>query len=162
MPRHPPCALSSLTIVLSIPFVMLESLSGSRCTRHEIVKMTSATSFLHQSFNFFASLFFRFIFIQFSRCGAVVRLANHAFTTSCGRVLRAIGKVVPLLCLKKALVGSNGLEPSTSRLSGVRSNHLSYEPISAAFRSVLPAYHLVEMNRFELSTPCLQGRCSPN
>ena len=27
------------------------------------------------------------------------------------------------------LVGSNGLEPSTSRLSGVRSNHLSYEPI---------------------------------
>ena len=27
------------------------------------------------------------------------------------------------------LVGSNGIEPSTSRLSGVRSNHLSYEPI---------------------------------
>ena len=30
---------------------------------------------------------------------------------------------------KPALVGSNGLEPSTSRLSGVRSNHLSYEPV---------------------------------
>ena len=30
------------------------------------------------------------------------------------------------------MVGSNGLEPSTSRLSGVRSNHLSYEPISVA------------------------------
>ena len=29
-----------------------------------------------------------------------------------------------------ALVGSSGLEPPTSRLSGVRSNHLSYEPIS--------------------------------
>ena len=29
------------------------------------------------------------------------------------------------------LVGSNGLEPSTSRLSGVRSNHLSYEPMSS-------------------------------
>ena len=27
------------------------------------------------------------------------------------------------------LVGTNGLEPSTSRLSGVRSNHLSYAPI---------------------------------
>ena len=26
------------------------------------------------------------------------------------------------------LVGSSGLEPPTSRLSGVRSNHLSYEP----------------------------------
>ena len=29
---------------------------------------------------------------------------------------------------KKGLVGSNGLEPSTSRLSGARSNRLSYEP----------------------------------
>ena len=27
-------------------------------------------------------------------------------------------------------MGSNGLEPSTSRLSGARSNHLSYEPVS--------------------------------
>ena len=32
----------------------------------------------------------------------------------------------------KNLVGSSGLEPPTSRLSGARSNHLSYEPI---FRS---------------------------
>ena len=31
--------------------------------------------------------------------------------------------------LNTLLVGSNGIEPSTSRLSGVRSNHLSYEPI---------------------------------
>ena len=60
-----------------------------------------------------------------------------------------------------AVVGSNGLEPSTSRLSGVRSNHLSYEPISVAgsFQSAKP---LVETNRIELSTPCLQGRCSPS
>ena len=28
-----------------------------------------------------------------------------------------------------AVVGSSGLEPPTSRLSGVRSNHLSYEPM---------------------------------
>ena len=27
-------------------------------------------------------------------------------------------------------VGLSGLEPPTSRLSGVRSNHLSYEPVS--------------------------------
>ena len=27
------------------------------------------------------------------------------------------------------MVGSSGLEPPTSRLSGVRSNHLSYEPM---------------------------------
>ena len=30
----------------------------------------------------------------------------------------------------RSLVGSSGLEPPTSRLSGARSNHLSYEPIS--------------------------------
>ena len=31
-------------------------------------------------------------------------------------------------CGFAAVVGSNGIEPSTSRLSGVRSNRLSYEP----------------------------------
>ena len=30
---------------------------------------------------------------------------------------------------RKLLVGLDGLEPSTSRLSGVRSNHLSYRPL---------------------------------
>ena len=37
------------------------------------------------------------------------------------------------------LVGSSGLEPPTSRLSGARSNHLSYEPICLA---VYPLLHL--------------------
>ena len=32
------------------------------------------------------------------------------------------------------MVGSSGLEPPTSRLSGVRSNHLSYEPIYLPLR----------------------------
>ena len=48
------------------------------------------------------------------------------------------------------LVGSSGFEPPTSRLSGVRSNQLSYEPA------------LVEMNGIEPMTPCLQSRCSPS
>ena len=70
------------------------------------------------------------------------------------------------------VVGSSGLEPPTSRLSGVRSNHLSYEPMSVAVCDpAIPAYlcvatlaaqPVVEMNRIELSTPCLQGRCSPS
>ena len=36
---------------------------------------------------------------------------------------------VQALPLREEVVGSNGFEPSTSRLSGVRSNHLSYEPM---------------------------------
>jgi hypothetical protein len=31
---------------------------------------------------------------------------------------------------EQLVVGSSGLEPPTSRLSGVRSNHLSYEPVT--------------------------------
>ena len=56
--------------------------------------------------------------------------------------------------VKVLLVGSSGLEPPTSRLSGARSNPLSYEPSFAL--------SLVEMMGFEPMTPCLQGRCSPN
>ena len=36
------------------------------------------------------------------------------------------------------MVGTNGLEPSTSRLSGVRSNHLSYAPIRYCSSSFFP------------------------
>ncbi len=37
-------------------------------------------------------------------------------------------------CVERPLVGRGGLEPPTSRLSGVRSNHLSYRPISLGTR----------------------------
>ena len=39
----------------------------------------------------------------------------------------------------RCLVGSSGLEPPTSRLSGVRSNRLSYEPSFSHFRLLLPS-----------------------
>ncbi len=38
------------------------------------------------------------------------------------------------------VVGSSGLEPPTSRLSGARSNHLSYEPIQFSVYLVSLAY----------------------
>ena len=63
------------------------------------------------------------------------------------------------------LVGLSGLEPPTSRLSGVRSNRLSYKPIfllPPAFQSYSFFSPLVEINGFEPLTPCLQSRCSPS
>ena len=60
------------------------------------------------------------------------------------------------------LVGLDGLEPSTSRLSGVRSSHLSYRP-SWKFRSdSFLQTTMVEMRGIEPLTPCLQSRCSPS
>ena len=40
----------------------------------------------------------------------------------------------------RPLVGLDGLEPSTSRLSGARSNHLSYRPLS---RWHIRSFHLL-------------------
>ena len=71
-------------------------------------------------------------------------------------------------CGDSPLVGSSGLEPPTSRLSGARSNHLSYEPIQflsvylVSLASLSNFVGLVEMMGFEPMTPCLQGRCSPS
>ena len=65
----------------------------------------------------------------------------------------------------RVLVGLSGLEPPTSRLSGVRSNRLSYKPIfllPPAFQSYSFFSPLVEINGFEPLTPCLQSRCSPS
>ena len=66
----------------------------------------------------------------------------------------------------RVLVGLSGLEPPTSRLSGVRSNQLSYKPISSGQRlrllSSFTFSPLVEMSGIEPLTPCLQGRCSPS
>ena len=37
---------------------------------------------------------------------------------------------------QRTMVGLNGLEPSTSRLSGVRSNQLSYKPTSGGDKGI--------------------------
>ena len=60
-------------------------------------------------------------------------------------------------CFSQSLlevVGQNGLEPSTSRLSVVCSSQLSYWPISELL--------LVESTGIEPVTSCLQGRRSPS
>ena len=46
----------------------------------------------------------------------------------------------------QSLVGSSGLEPPTSRLSGVRSNRLSYEPISLGYLGVFVSISLSRLS----------------
>ena len=41
------------------------------------------------------------------------------------------GAFLGVFYVTEDLVGTSGFEPPTSRLSGVRSNHLSYAPISS-------------------------------
>ena len=48
----------------------------------------------------------------------------------------------------RKVVGSSGLEPPTSRLSGARSNRLSYEPITT------------EMRAFRIEQRMRRGLCS--
>ena len=100
MPRHSPCALYSLTICL----VLLE------------LCLTLRSFFEIVSFNFQSFwLFSRWIFSMFS---SFALLLNFFIQFS-----RCFWELLVLL------VGTSGLEPPTSRLSGVRSNHLSYAPI---------------------------------
>ena len=51
-------------------------------------------------------------------------------TNSLKRVVSKLRSNLSYERLRSLVVGLDGLEPSTSRLSGVRSNHLSYRPIT--------------------------------
>ena len=63
-----------------------------------------------------------------SGSGGLKRRVTRRFHGLYCRVSRAPLRLVPPLLPFREVVGSSGLEPPTSRLSGVRSNHLSYEP----------------------------------
>ena len=54
-----------------------------------------------------------------------IRLAEHRAKNACIQVSFPRSSAFP----SNFLVGSSGFEPPTLRLSGARSNHLSYEPI---------------------------------
>ena len=58
--------------------------------------------------------------------------------------------------LSLSLVGSNGLEPSTSRLSGGCSNQLSYEPSPVLV--LYPLFHLGGDEGIRTPDPLLAGQ----
>ena len=116
----------------------------------------------------FICSFFQLILIQiFEFFRLPIRLSSFIcpcvrfLITSPSRDVLAIKlNVTRALPALRAVVGLDGLEPSTSRLSGARSSHLSYRPLSISV-DMVPII-LVEMMGIEPMTPCLQGRCSPN
>ena len=79
-----------------------------------------------------------------------IAVSNYIYFLSFAVTIQFSRCNLEVFLFSQEVVGSSGLEPPTSRLSGARSNHLSYEPI------------LVEIRRLELLTPCLQSRCSPS
>ena len=100
MPRHSPCALCSLIVKLISQ--LFESCVFIRDQLNQIVVFI-----LRQK-----------IFVKTS--------LSHSLSFLC-----SIFKIpFSPYSFEFGLVGSSGLEPPTSRLSGVRSNHLSYEPMS--------------------------------
>ena len=129
MPRHSPCALISLTI-FSLLILRITLVILSSLSSNYVSKIHCKIDCSFITFKTKKTLILYF----YSRL-----LVNLYY-----------------LVFKEQMVGLGGLEPPTSRLSGVRSNLLSYRPPSSAKPTV------VEMRRIELLTPCLQGRCSPS
>ena len=83
----------------------------------------------------------RYFYLPISRGHTVPHAFGCLSRRSAGHHCSQSFPLVRVVPRRQPLVGSSGLEPPTSRLSGVRSNHLSYEPI---FRGRLwfafPAY----------------------
>ena len=123
MPRHSPCALSSLTS-LGSPFEL-------------------------NYMSFFPE-------IEYSCLPFYGKTHSSSLHCSVFKVQRRH--------LSMSLVGLGGLEPPTSRLSGVRSSLLSYKPIPSQVCALttLFLHPLVEMRRIELLTSCVQSRRSPS
>ena len=110
MPRHPSCALSSLTTKKQINFV-LQSLNISCLSNCKFLCNPSSCRLL-------TNLFFS--------CQSTPRsLADFSLNNQVNLYLRV------------KLVGVLGFEPRTSSLSGTRSNQLSYTPL---FPKKLPPF----------------------
>ena len=139
MPRHPPCALSSL-IVSSLDSCFTKrifqyaALLSKRILPFSCSRFTSLCGFqgalLPESLrlsepdkslrDFSGSLVFGHSSAS-SKPFPSISLQSKALQCRGGATKRCA------VC-SDAVVGSSGLEPPTSRLSGVRSNRLSYEP----------------------------------
>ena len=137
VPRHSPCALLSLTMrYITYPsseLVMRESL-----LLHSTNIVVYPNILLFMGLHYFIS--FAVFVVQFSRCVfTMTAVCQSCFLLDSFNLLVLIlrGRScsvcrsfwLGVFYFIRRLVGTSGFEPPTSRLSGVRSNHLSYAPI---------------------------------
>ena len=119
VPRHSPCALSNLTFFwfsffVDNPDTLMKFLSKDLLPlAYPLCTLIFARPSLNFLLLFVFSIFGLFLLSLCSFQGALCPLMSTCRLTS----------------YKVSVVGSRGLEPPTLRLSGVRSNHLSYEPV---------------------------------
>ena len=99
VPRHSPCALFSLTVLYALLILLICQQDQNKIVVNNIL--------LCISFRSYYSVFK--VHLRLSPLISKISLLHFRVSTK--------------------VVGSSGLEPPTSRLSGARSNHLSYEPI---------------------------------
>ena len=155
MPRHSPCALVRLNFLLYFSFIacsrFFELLEFHKTNNFFRLLLNSSVKRFYP-FAFWISSTFRWncIFTQIGKTLMILTwliskskslLSSYLFVSYSSiyfirfsmNILdfaRSIGTHKPFFgCRHCRLVGSSGLEPPTSRLSGARSNHLSYEPI---------------------------------
>ena len=139
VPRHSPCALLSLTMrYITYPsseLVMRESL-----LLHSTNIVVYPNILLFMGLHYFIS--FAVFVVQFSRCVfTMTAVCRSRFLLDSFNLLDLVLRGRPcsvcrsfwlgVFYFTRRLVGTSGFEPPTSRLSGVRSNHLSYAPISS-------------------------------
>ena len=126
--EYPPCTHTSLYFPWRIVVI-----HDSWKDRSFIVDISIflKTVFLNYLFVLlFCALFgFQWTFAFAARCAAGgLNVATSPLELALGPLPHCSLCFIPHLSIVE-LVGSSGLEPPTSRLSGARSNHLSYEPI---------------------------------
>ena len=107
MPRHPPYALYSLILALLAKLLSHESLIHVLCVSAFAFVFTS---FINYTFEI-AAIAYYLLLLFFS-----LYLSPRIYY------------LLSLCSCQGTVVGSSGLEPPTSRVSGARSNQLSYEP----------------------------------
>ena len=152
VPRHSPCALFCLTSLGSLKNYCGNLLLGllylhTLCQNRKTFKLIFVHLNVFSIVAFFFPLFsFQCAFLAFRPGGdeqnrtvdpllARQVLSQLSYTP---RYYRGLLLILALFFFSEELVGSSGLEPPTSRLSGARSNHLSYEPIHEC--SCLPRF----------------------